>query len=102
MNLIDYFFVDFSTPDVTVERLVEDFKQLDSTDEQNERLRKFIISKHAVGELKQDDLENLCELGQGNGGVVWKTLHKPTKKIMARKVCLFVFMKRRIINCCYD
>ena len=49
-------------------------------------MEEFFNSKRAIGELKQEDLTNLCELGQGNGGVVWKVLHKPTDKIMARKV----------------
>jgi len=50
-------------------------------------MKEFFILKSAIGELKQDDLVNICELGQGNGGVVWKVRHKPTHKIMARKVC---------------
>jgi len=76
----------FSIPDVCIERLEEEFKQLDCTDKQKDRMEEFFNSKRAVGELKQDDLINICELGQGNGGVVWKVRHKPTQKIMARKV----------------
>lgn len=49
-------------------------------------MEEFFKAKRAVGELKQDDLVNIYELGQGNGGVVWKVRHKPTEKIMARKV----------------
>ena len=49
-------------------------------------MEEFFKSKRAVGELKQDDLIHICELGQGNGGVVSKVRHKPTDKIMARKV----------------
>ena len=76
----------FSIPDVCIERLQEEFNQLDCTDKQKDRMEEFFKSKRAVGELKQDDLVNICELGQGNGGVVWKVRHKPTEKIMARKV----------------
>jgi hypothetical protein len=83
--LIDLF--EFSIPDVCIERLQEEFKQLDCTDKQKDRMEEFFNAKRAVGELKQDDLVNICELGQGNGGVVWKVRHKPTHKIMARKVC---------------
>ncbi|CAF0801945.1 unnamed protein product [Adineta steineri] len=73
-------------PEVCIERLQEEFKQLDCTDKQKDRMEEFFNSKRAVGELKQDDLVNICELGQGNGGVVWKVRHKPTNKIMARKL----------------
>jgi mitogen-activated protein kinase kinase 1 len=50
-------------------------------------MEEFFITKRAIGDLKQDDLVNICELGQGNGGVVWKVRHKSTHIIMARKVC---------------
>jgi hypothetical protein len=76
--------------------LQEEFKQLDCTDKQKDRMEEFFNSKRAVGELKQDDLVNICELGQGNGGVVWKVRHKPTDKIMARKV------GEVVIQCCSE
>jgi mitogen-activated protein kinase kinase 1 len=50
-------------------------------------MEEFFVTKRAIGELKQDDLVNICELGQGNGGVVWKVRHKSAHIIMARKVC---------------
>lgn len=31
-------------------------------------------------------LEKICELGHGNGGVVSKVMHKPSKIVMARKL----------------
>jgi len=37
-------------------------------------------------DLKDDDLKELQELGQGNGGSVKKVEHIPTKTIMAKKV----------------
>ncbi|KAI9012777.1 kinase-like domain-containing protein [Gaertneriomyces semiglobifer] len=37
-------------------------------------------------ELKLDDMDILQELGAGNGGTVHKVLHRPSNKIMARKV----------------
>ena len=73
-------------PEVCIELLQEEFKQLDCTVQQKDRMKEFFQSKRAVGELRQDDLLNICELGVGNGGVVWKVRHKPTDKIMARKV----------------
>ena len=79
---------DFSIPDVCIERLQEEFNQLDCTNQQRDRMEAFFRVKRAMGELKQDDLINICELGQGNGGIVWKVRHKPTDIIMARKVRL--------------
>jgi len=38
-------------------------------------------------ELRNEDLKDLQELGQGNGGSVKKTEHIPTGTIMAKKVC---------------
>lgn len=39
-------------------------------------------------DLKAEDLQNLDELGAGNGGTVNKVMHLPTKTIMAKKVIL--------------
>ena len=39
-------------------------------------------------DLKNEDLEDLQELGQGNGGSVKKVKHTPTQTIMAKKVRL--------------
>ncbi|KAE9396332.1 dual specificity protein kinase FUZ7 [Gymnopus androsaceus JB14] len=44
--------------------------------------------KKLDGPLKQEDLENLAELGMGNGGSVMKVVHVPTGIIMAKKVVL--------------
>jgi mitogen-activated protein kinase kinase len=38
-------------------------------------------------DLKNEDLKDLQELGQGNGGSVKKVEHVPTGTIMAKKVC---------------
>lgn len=38
-------------------------------------------------DLRNEDLKDLQELGQGNGGSVKKVEHVPTKTIMAKKVC---------------
>ena len=59
---------------------------------QEERLREFMKTKesleHVTTELKDEDFERLCELGAGNGGVVMKVRHKPSRLIMARKVIM--------------
>ena len=39
-----------------------------------------------MGEIRDEDLEKLGELGSGNGGVVMKVRHIPTQLIMARKM----------------
>ena len=83
---IEILSLNFRIPDICIDRLQNEFKQLDCTDKQKDRMEEFFRYKRAIGELKQDDLVNICELGQGNGGVVWKVRHKPTNKIMARKV----------------
>ena len=54
-------------------------------------------------DLKDDDLKELQELGQGNGGSVKKVEHIPTKTIMAKKVwqgffCLSFFLGRFIFG----
>lgn len=41
-------------------------------------------------DLKNEDLKDLQELGQGNGGSVKKVEHVPTKTIMAKKVRPFL------------
>ena len=43
-------------------------------------------------DLKGEDLKDLQELGQGNGGSVKKVEHVPTGTIMAKKVRLFCFL----------
>lgn len=50
------------------------------------RIKVFLSQKEKIGELSDQDLEKLGELGSGNGGVVMKVSHKPTKLIMARKL----------------
>ena len=40
-------------------------------------------------DLKNEDLKDIQELGQGNGGSVKKVEHTPTGTIMAKKVCVF-------------
>ena len=37
-------------------------------------------------ELRPDDLQQVQRLGSGNAGVVWKVKHRPTERIMAKKV----------------
>ena len=43
-------------------------------------------------DLKNEDLKDIQELGQGNGGSVKKVEHTPTGMIMAKKVCVALFV----------
>lgn len=55
-------------------------------DTARKRIKVFLSQKEKIGELSDDDLEKLGELGSGNGGVVMKVRHIPTQLIMARKL----------------
>jgi len=67
---------------------VDDRIRLDNVadDQQRSSLEQFLSQKKEMGELKPADFEKVAELGCGNGGVVWKVLHKPSNIVMARKL----------------
>lgn len=69
-----------------LEALQKKLGELDLDEQQRKRLEAFLTQKAQVGELKDDDFEPICELGAGNGGVVHKVRHKPSRLVMARKV----------------
>lgn len=72
-----------------MEALQKKLEELELDEQQRKRLEAFLTQKQKVGELKDDDFEKICELGAGNGGVVFKVSHRPSGLIMARKVsCL--------------
>ncbi|KAL5005244.1 hypothetical protein ScPMuIL_018700 [Solemya velum] len=75
-----------NTGPATIEALQLKLKELDIDDTQRERLEQFLSQRQKVGELCADVFEKMGELGAGNGGVVWKVLHKPMCLIMARKL----------------
>ncbi|CAL1286342.1 unnamed protein product [Larinioides sclopetarius] len=77
---------DKSMLDTSFEALQKSLEGLELDDKQRKRLEAFLTQKQKVGELINEDLENLGELGAGNGGVVTKNLHKPSGLIMARKL----------------
>lgn len=70
----------------SIEVLQERLEELEMDDSQRKRLEFFLWQKEKIGELNDDDLEKLGELGAGNGGVVMKVKHLPSGLIMARKV----------------
>ncbi|PIL22513.1 transporter [Ganoderma sinense ZZ0214-1] len=47
-----------------------------------------LSSEHKYHDLRNEDLKDLHELGQGNGGSVKKVEHLPTGTIMAKKIVL--------------
>ncbi|KAG9510164.1 Dual specificity mitogen-activated protein kinase kinase dSOR1, partial [Fragariocoptes setiger] len=55
-------------------------------DTQHQRLEAFLRQRQIIGTLKPEDLEHLGDLGAGNGGVVTRVRHGPTKLILARKI----------------
>lgn len=69
-----------------LEALQKKLGELDLDEQQRKRLEAFLTQKAQVGELKDDDFKPICELGAGNGGVVHKVRHKPSRLVMARKV----------------
>lgn len=70
----------------SIEALTMTLEGLELDDQQRKRLETFLSDKQKVGELKDDDFENMGELGAGSVGVVAKVLHKPTGLVMARKL----------------
>ncbi|XP_067639392.1 dual specificity mitogen-activated protein kinase kinase dSOR1 isoform X2 [Eurosta solidaginis] len=73
-------------PKTSIEALTETLEELEMDDSARNRIKVFLSQKEKIGELSDDDLEKLGELGSGNGGVVMKVRHTPTELIMARKL----------------
>uniref|UniRef100_A0AAZ3SN71 Dual specificity mitogen-activated protein kinase kinase 1 n=1 Tax=Oncorhynchus tshawytscha TaxID=74940 RepID=A0AAZ3SN71_ONCTS len=69
-----------------LEALQKKLEELELDEQQRKRLEAFLTQKQKVGELKDHDMEKICELGAGNGGVVFKVSHRPSGLIMARKL----------------
>lgn len=70
----------------SIEALTDTLEELEMDDTARNRIKVFLNQKEKIGDLKEDDLEKLGELGSGNGGVVMKVRHIPTMLIMARKL----------------
>ncbi|XP_048886194.1 dual specificity mitogen-activated protein kinase kinase 1 [Brienomyrus brachyistius] len=75
-----------SATETNLESLQKKLEELELDEQQRKRLEAFLTQKQKVGELKDDDFSKICELGAGNGGVVFKVLHRPSGLIMARKL----------------
>uniref|UniRef100_A0A0K8TLS1 mitogen-activated protein kinase kinase n=1 Tax=Tabanus bromius TaxID=304241 RepID=A0A0K8TLS1_TABBR len=73
-------------PKTSIEALTETLEELEMDDTARRRIKVFLSQKEKIGELSDEDLEKLGELGSGNGGVVMKVRHIPTQLIMARKL----------------
>ncbi len=64
--------------------------ELELSDDQKTNMSLVLDQKREIlrhGELREAHFARLAELGYGNGGVVLKVEHKPSRIIMARKVC---------------
>lgn len=60
-------------------------------------LAELDMNAHIKFDLKNEDLKDLQELGQGNGGSVKKVEHLPTKTIMAKKVRFYLLFPYELI-----
>lgn len=72
-----------------IDALSKAISELDLSEEQKRHMKVFLEQKSEIikhGELKEHHFARLAELGYGNGGVVLKVEHKPSRIIMARKV----------------
>uniref|UniRef100_A0AC34QUD5 Protein kinase domain-containing protein n=1 Tax=Panagrolaimus sp. JU765 TaxID=591449 RepID=A0AC34QUD5_9BILA len=80
---------DGSVDDLTDGALESGVRGIQISGVQMESLQNFLSQKKQLfelGELCEDELERICELGHGNGGVVHKMRHKKTGLTMARKL----------------
>uniref|UniRef100_A0A7E4US40 mitogen-activated protein kinase kinase n=1 Tax=Panagrellus redivivus TaxID=6233 RepID=A0A7E4US40_PANRE len=72
------------------EKVIEDsLRSLHLSGNQAESLQNFLTQKQQIsqlGELCEEELDRICELGHGNGGVVHKMRHRKSNLIMARKL----------------
>lgn len=69
-----------------IAELTQIFEDLDMSETERSRLKLFVDQRDSIGDIRDEDLEKLGELGSGNGGVVMKVRHIPTQLIMARKM----------------
>ena len=82
-----------------ISELEREINSMDLNDPSRQRMEKFLREKQCLGELSFDDIEKVCELGAGNGGVVWKVVHRSSNVVMAQKVnytpptSIFIFQK---------
>ena len=84
-----------------IENLTKAVESMKLTDEQKTNLTSFLEQKKQIsdhGELRDQQFTRLDELGFGNGGVVLKVEHKPTKYIMARKVGVTMCVFGRVLQ----
>ncbi|KAK6179430.1 hypothetical protein SNE40_011791 [Patella caerulea] len=56
--------------------------KIESTSQPNNSIEQIL----SCGNIKEDDLQHMEVLGSGNGGQVNRTIHKPTKSMMAVKI----------------
>ncbi|OAF64539.1 hypothetical protein A3Q56_07756, partial [Intoshia linei] len=71
-----------------VTNLLKRLKDLDIDESQKQSLVNFMTDKKKLGILSLKDFSRIHEIGSGNGGVVFKVEHKPTKLITAIKTIL--------------
>ncbi|XP_061577766.1 dual specificity mitogen-activated protein kinase kinase 1 isoform X2 [Cololabis saira] len=72
--------------ETNLEALQKKLEELELDEQQRKRLEAFLTQKQKVGELKDDDFEKICELGAGNGGVVFKLIHLEIKPAIRNQI----------------
>lgn len=68
-------------------------KDSDMSEAEQSRLKLFADQRDSIGDIGDNDLETLGDIGSGNGGVVKKVRHIRTQLIMARKIIHSELMK---------
>lgn len=73
--------------DSFVRQMKDAVEDVELSQDQRTRMNEFFSQKALLGsEMCEEDLEKVCELGSGNGGVVSKVKHAKSGIIMARKL----------------
>ena len=77
---------DDTTDESNLEISIYNLQNLTLSQPQVQRMNEWISQKRQIGAINEEVLERICELGQGNGGVVHKMRHTKTNVILARKL----------------
>uniref|UniRef100_U5EWK5 mitogen-activated protein kinase kinase n=1 Tax=Corethrella appendiculata TaxID=1370023 RepID=U5EWK5_9DIPT len=83
-------------PKNSIDALTETLEELEMDENARKRIKVFLNQKEKIGELSDEDLERLDELGSGISGAVMKVRHTPTQLIMARKLIHLIPLKPAI------
>ncbi|KAI1706189.1 protein kinase domain-containing protein [Ditylenchus destructor] len=77
---------DDGADDQNKDSLNDQLQNLSLSRPQKERMSEWFSKKQKIGEINEDVLERISELGHGNGGVVHKMRHTKSNLVLARKL----------------